>query len=254
MSTLTGTQVLLLIVSETGLVYTFTTPKLQPLVTEDEGKSLIQSCLASDEEGGLNNPTSDPAMFNVPHSLPPLMHPATSAPETPQSSGSRPVKKRKSTQNLRKSMPASSAPPIPGLPGMNMNASSMMPHPFQESLYGNMDHMQLPPGSMHAAFGMDYNLQNAYQQHAQALNAAAASQFSHPAHAAQMAAYYQAAASSQQSIPQNNTRSPGNNAAGIPANNPGNNVYASPLSDPHHGLPGFAPESLEGPDVYGHAV
>ncbi|ORX87424.1 SRF-TF-domain-containing protein [Basidiobolus meristosporus CBS 931.73] len=45
LSTLTGTQVLLLVVSETGLVYTFTTPKLQPLVTQPEGKNLIQSCL-----------------------------------------------------------------------------------------------------------------------------------------------------------------------------------------------------------------
>ncbi|KAI7902714.1 uncharacterized protein BX663DRAFT_510224 [Cokeromyces recurvatus] len=45
LSTLTGTQVLLLVVSETGLVYTFTTSKLQPLVTKPEGKSLIQSCL-----------------------------------------------------------------------------------------------------------------------------------------------------------------------------------------------------------------
>jgi hypothetical protein len=32
-------------VSETGLVYTFTTPKLQPLVTKPEGKNLIQTCL-----------------------------------------------------------------------------------------------------------------------------------------------------------------------------------------------------------------
>jgi hypothetical protein len=30
-------------VSETGLVYTFTTPKLQPLVTKPEGKNLIQA-------------------------------------------------------------------------------------------------------------------------------------------------------------------------------------------------------------------
>lgn len=44
MSVLTGTQVLLLVVSETGLVYTFTTPKLQPLVTKAEGKNLIQVC------------------------------------------------------------------------------------------------------------------------------------------------------------------------------------------------------------------
>ena len=42
LSVLTGTQVLLLVVSETGLVYTFTTPKLQPLVTKPEGKNLTQ--------------------------------------------------------------------------------------------------------------------------------------------------------------------------------------------------------------------
>ena len=45
LSVLTGTQVLLLVVSETGLVYTFTTPKLQPLVTKPEGKNLIQVCI-----------------------------------------------------------------------------------------------------------------------------------------------------------------------------------------------------------------
>lgn len=47
LSVLTGTQVLLLVVSETGLVYTFTTPKLQPLVTKPEGKNLIQVRLAA---------------------------------------------------------------------------------------------------------------------------------------------------------------------------------------------------------------
>jgi pheromone receptor transcription factor len=47
LSVLTGTQVLLLVVSETGLVYTFTTPKLQPLVTKPEGKNLIQVWLCS---------------------------------------------------------------------------------------------------------------------------------------------------------------------------------------------------------------
>ena len=56
LSVLTGTQVLLLVVSETGLVYTFTTPKLQPLVTKPEGKNLIQSCLnAPEPSGGLND-------------------------------------------------------------------------------------------------------------------------------------------------------------------------------------------------------
>jgi pheromone receptor transcription factor len=51
LSVLTGTQVLLLVVSETGLVYTFTTPKLQPLVTKSEGKNLIQACLNAPEPG-----------------------------------------------------------------------------------------------------------------------------------------------------------------------------------------------------------
>jgi len=43
LSTLTGTQVLLLVASETGHVYTFATPKLQPLITKTEGKNLIQA-------------------------------------------------------------------------------------------------------------------------------------------------------------------------------------------------------------------
>ncbi|KAL9545735.1 hypothetical protein MBANPS3_007007 [Mucor bainieri] len=54
LSTLTGTQVLLLVVSETGLVYTFTTPKLQPLVTRPEGKSLIQECLNTPDVSHLS--------------------------------------------------------------------------------------------------------------------------------------------------------------------------------------------------------
>lgn len=55
LSVLTGTQVLLLVVSETGLVYTFTTPKLQPLVTKAEGKNLIQV-------RGRRRPTVDPSL------------------------------------------------------------------------------------------------------------------------------------------------------------------------------------------------
>ncbi|QRW00500.1 SRF-type transcription factor (DNA-binding and dimerization domain) [Ceratobasidium sp. AG-Ba] len=63
LSTLTGTQVLLLVVSETGLVYTFTTAKLQPLVTQPEGKNLIQACLNAPNgsiPGGA--PASGPGM------------------------------------------------------------------------------------------------------------------------------------------------------------------------------------------------
>ncbi|ORX52293.1 SRF-TF-domain-containing protein [Hesseltinella vesiculosa] len=59
LSTLTGTQVLLLVVSETGLVYTFTTVKLQPIVTKPEGKNLIQACLnAPDPASAETRPSS----------------------------------------------------------------------------------------------------------------------------------------------------------------------------------------------------
>lgn len=60
LSVLTGTQVLLLVVSETGLVYTFTTPKLQPLVTKSEGKNLIQACLNAPEAATGNENGVDP--------------------------------------------------------------------------------------------------------------------------------------------------------------------------------------------------
>jgi type II secretory pathway pseudopilin PulG len=53
LSTLTGTEVLLLVASETGHVYTFATRKLRPLIQNPEGKNLIQQCLnAPDAESG----------------------------------------------------------------------------------------------------------------------------------------------------------------------------------------------------------
>merc|ERR1712137_528511 len=62
LSTLTGTQVLLLVASETGHVYTFATPKLQPLITKPDGKNLIQACLnapepSSGDANGVDNDT-----------------------------------------------------------------------------------------------------------------------------------------------------------------------------------------------------
>ncbi|KAJ5474191.1 Transcription factorMADS-box [Penicillium sp. IBT 31633x] len=60
LSVLTGTQVLLLVVSETGLVYTFTTPKLQPLVTKAEGKNLIQACLNAPDPAASENGVDAP--------------------------------------------------------------------------------------------------------------------------------------------------------------------------------------------------
>lgn len=57
LSTLTGTQVMLLVASETGHVYTFATRKLQPMITSDAGKALIQTCLNSpDTPQGTSGP------------------------------------------------------------------------------------------------------------------------------------------------------------------------------------------------------
>lgn len=44
---------MLLVASETGHVYTFATRKLQPMITSDAGKALIQTCLNSPDPSGL---------------------------------------------------------------------------------------------------------------------------------------------------------------------------------------------------------
>ena len=49
---------LLLVASETGHVYTFATPKLQPLITKPEGKNLIQACLNAPDVS-LEVPSND---------------------------------------------------------------------------------------------------------------------------------------------------------------------------------------------------
>ncbi|CAG8474951.1 133_t:CDS:2 [Gigaspora rosea] len=55
------------IYTETGLVYTFTTPKLQPLVTKPEGKNLIQACLnAPDAPSGQDPPNTARSAQNAP--------------------------------------------------------------------------------------------------------------------------------------------------------------------------------------------
>ncbi|TAQ88933.1 hypothetical protein B7494_g2730 [Chlorociboria aeruginascens] len=85
LSVLTGTQVLLLVVSETGLVYTFTTPKLQPLVTKAEGKNLIQACLNAPEPAGNGeNGVDDQNPVESPEEPTPQHIPQQSRPGIPQ--------------------------------------------------------------------------------------------------------------------------------------------------------------------------
>lgn len=62
LSTLTGTQVMLLVASETGHVYTFATKKLQPMITSEAGKALIQTCLNSPDEGDYEGKDGDQRM------------------------------------------------------------------------------------------------------------------------------------------------------------------------------------------------
>ena len=59
---------MVLVASETGHVYTFATQKLQPMITSEAGKALIQTCLNSPEPGGTNSnpnlriPTANPTI------------------------------------------------------------------------------------------------------------------------------------------------------------------------------------------------
>ncbi|KAJ1958219.1 transcription factor of the MADS box [Dipsacomyces acuminosporus] len=87
LSTLTGTQVLLLVVSETGLVYTFTTPKLQPIVTKPEGKNLIQACLNAPDPADAVNQIVQPSHTesNSYMSQPRQSHTTSSTPVYPSS-------------------------------------------------------------------------------------------------------------------------------------------------------------------------
>lgn len=58
LSTLTGTQVLLLVASETGHVYTFATSKFQDMVSQQEGRTMIQRCLGNPEDLAQASPQS----------------------------------------------------------------------------------------------------------------------------------------------------------------------------------------------------
>jgi len=52
LSRLTGAQVLLLISSERGQIYSFATPKLQPILVNDGSKTLIEQCLNAPDPMG----------------------------------------------------------------------------------------------------------------------------------------------------------------------------------------------------------
>ncbi|CAB3397487.1 unnamed protein product [Caenorhabditis bovis] len=65
LSTLTGTQVMLLVASETGHVYTYATKKLQPMINSEAGKALIQTCLNAPGEGNDLQPSRTEFTFEA---------------------------------------------------------------------------------------------------------------------------------------------------------------------------------------------
>jgi hypothetical protein len=89
LSALTGTQVLLLVASETGHVYTYATEKLQPLIQKPEGKNLIQTCLSAPDQV-----QTDKALPQVPDSQYAAMAAAAAAAQQ-AAVADRPAKQRK---------------------------------------------------------------------------------------------------------------------------------------------------------------
>lgn len=55
---------MLLVASETGHVYTFATPKLQPMITSESGKALIQTCLNSPDPPFRHDQQTDNVRFS----------------------------------------------------------------------------------------------------------------------------------------------------------------------------------------------
>ncbi|CAH1791896.1 unnamed protein product, partial [Owenia fusiformis] len=81
LSTLTGTQVMLLVASETGHVYTFATRKLQPMITSESGKALIQTCLNSPDPPPGQHMSESQRMNPSGFEEPDLTYPATAEEE-----------------------------------------------------------------------------------------------------------------------------------------------------------------------------
>lgn len=123
LSVLTGTQVLLLVVSETGLVYTFTTPKLQPLVTKAEGKNLIQACLNAPEPPAGDNGVDDSN--------------AVDSPEEPTSAHLPP-------QQGRPGMPQSHMPPS-YMPNVGMDPQQALAYGYVQQQRGGQ---YMPPSGL----------------------------------------------------------------------------------------------------------
>ena len=89
-----GAQVLLLISSERGQIYSFATPKLQPILVNDSSKQLIEQCLNAPDPAALVEQQQQQQQQQAP-SMPPSMpapqhymaQPGMSQPGMPQHAG-----------------------------------------------------------------------------------------------------------------------------------------------------------------------
>lgn len=151
LSVLTGTQVLLLVVSETGLVYTFTTPKLQPLVTKPEGKNLIQACLNAPEDGLDENDEEQSQSPQQPPQQQPQQQPPQHQPQQHQQhpppppnhgqgpipQGQPPHLQNHQSPNQQHQQPQGHYPPPPPPQGLPVNQNLGGPYSMPGQGYGS---------------------------------------------------------------------------------------------------------------------
>ncbi|GAA5940222.1 hypothetical protein JCM10213_008362 [Rhodosporidiobolus nylandii] len=145
LATLTGTEVLLLVVSETGIVYTFTTTKFQPLVgagengQPSEGQRLIQQCLAvspeDEKDSDYISPPPDGPLLPLPPSAQKRPFEANSSIHGGQ------IALRTKQHRPRNKRPAPIVPP-----GTGPGSSASLPTP---GIHAQMDQMQNMPMSPH---------------------------------------------------------------------------------------------------------
>ncbi len=143
LSTLTGTQVMLLVASETGHVYTFATRKLQPMITSDAGKQLIQTCLNTPENPEVPVTNSNPPTIGSEQRMS-----ASGFEETELSFDAQELNDASEKQKVRQSLAYN--PPSAHLPNISQSLSSShshlytLPHPTQHYSSSPQTHYHSP--------------------------------------------------------------------------------------------------------------
>jgi len=156
LSTLTGTQVLLLVASETGHVYTFATPKLQPLITKPEGKNLIQTC--------LNAPDPQPTPTPQQHSQQRISQPGNYQEPPPNFQPLEPIPEPSYEEKHKEMKPSPYPPPIPQ---MDMNYPNYPPNIVPNRMYQVPTMGMAPPsgGPGYPPYGSPSYQYPQYSQH-----------------------------------------------------------------------------------------